>query len=77
MPFGDPKELERTSKHVVELLNNAFETCPKSGDEDLPINEAALRAACIFDYLNRAVDDAGKKMPKELVAPNMIPGEIH
>ncbi|KAB8265005.1 cytochrome P450 [Aspergillus pseudonomiae] len=73
VPFGDPKELDRTQKHVVQLLNDAFDTCPKSGDEDLPINEAALRAACIFDYLNRAVDDAGQKLPRELVAPNMLP----
>lgn len=74
LPFGDPKELDRTYKHVVELLNNAFDHAPKSGEEDLPISEAALHAACIFDYLNRAVDETGKKMPRELVAPNMLPG---
>jgi hypothetical protein len=76
MPFGDPKELDRTYKYVVDLLNNAFDNCPKSGEQDLPINEAALHAACIFDYLNRAVDDAGQKLPRELVAPNMLPGGI-
>jgi hypothetical protein len=75
VPFGDPKELDRAQKTVVQLLNDAFDTCPRSGDEDLPINEAALRAACIFDFLNRAVDESGRKLPRELVAPNMLPGE--
>jgi hypothetical protein len=77
LPFGDPKELETTYRHVLEILNDALEKCPKSGDEDLPISEASLRAACIFDYLNRAVDDKGQKLPKELAAPNMLPGKIY
>lgn len=76
LPFGDPKQLEITYKHVLGILNDALENCPKSGNEDLPISEAALRAACIFDYLNRAVDDKGQKLPKELAAPNMLPGKI-
>ncbi|KAE8327964.1 cytochrome P450 [Aspergillus sergii] len=44
VPFGDPKELDRTQKRVVQLLNDAFDSCPKSGDEDLPINEAGRMA---------------------------------
>jgi hypothetical protein len=75
LPFGDPKELERVYGHVEDLLNHAFDNCPKGGDEDLPISEAALQATCVFDYLNRAVDDKGQKMPRELLAPNMLPGE--
>lgn len=76
LPFGEPKELDRAYQHVVDLLDHAFDHCPKSGDEDLPLDEAALQAACIFDYLNRAVDDKGQKMPRNLIAPNMLPGDI-
>ncbi|KAJ5168033.1 cytochrome P450 [Penicillium canariense] len=73
LPFGDPKELARVYKHVEDLLDNAFEQCPKGGDQDLPISEAALQATCVFDYLNRAIDEKGQKMPRELISPNMLP----
>ncbi|KAJ5122568.1 cytochrome P450 [Penicillium atrosanguineum] len=73
LPFGDPKELAETQKHIHDVLNEAINNCPKGGDEDLPINDAALQAACIFDFLNRAVDDKGDKIPRELIIPNMLP----
>jgi hypothetical protein len=76
LPFGDPKELADTQRHINDVLNEAINNCPKGGDEDLPINDAALQAACIFDFLNRAVDDKGDKIPRELIIPNMLPGQL-
>ena len=74
MPFGDPKELEKTRDHIRDVLEKAIDKCPKSGTNDLPIDDAALQAACIFDYLTRAIDDKGEKLPRELIIPNMLPG---
>jgi cytochrome P450 len=37
------------------------------------MQSAALGASCVVDYLKRAVDDHGNKLPRELVIPNMLP----
>jgi cytochrome P450 len=46
----------------------AIDNAPKGDtDEDLPLQSAALGASCVVDYLKRATDDHGKKLPRELV----------
>lgn len=75
LPFGDAAELARVRDFVLKTLDTAIDNCPKGGDEDLPIKDAALQAACVFDFLNRAVDEKGNKLPRDLIIPNMLPGE--
>jgi hypothetical protein len=46
----------------------AIDKAPKGDtDEDLPLQSAALGASCVVDYLKRATDDHGNKLPRELV----------
>jgi hypothetical protein len=46
----------------------AIEEAPKGDtDEDLPLQSAALGASCVVDYLKRATDDHGNKLPSDLV----------
>lgn len=46
----------------------AIEQAPKGdSDEDLPLKSAALGASCVVDYLKRATDDHGNKLPRDLV----------
>jgi hypothetical protein len=50
------------------LHSVAIEQAPKGDtDEDLPLNSAALGASCVVDYLKRATDDHGNKLPRDLV----------
>lgn len=53
-------------------MQRAIDTSPRSGSADLPIATAALDAACIVDYLVRALDEKGKKLPAEYVLSNTI-----
>lgn len=56
------------------ICSSAIDEAPKGDtDEDLPLNSAALGASCVVDYLKRATDDHGNKLPKDLVIPNMLP----
>jgi hypothetical protein len=46
----------------------AIDQAPKGDtDEDLPLQSAALGASCVVDYLKRATDDHGNKLPRDLV----------
>lgn len=50
------------------LTVSAIDKAPKGDtDEDLPLQSAALSASCVVDYLKRATDDHGNKLPRELV----------
>jgi hypothetical protein len=50
------------------LTVSAIDNAPKGDtDEDLPLQSAALGASCVVDYLKRATDDHGNKLPRELV----------
>lgn len=50
------------------LIILAIDKAPKGDtDEDLPLQSAALGASCVVDYLKRATDDHGNKLPRELV----------
>lgn len=65
MPWGAPKQLKENMAHVKEMINAAVANVQGKGTEDLPIKDAALKASCIVDYLVRATDDDGKKLPEK------------
>jgi cytochrome P450 len=65
MPWGAPKQLKEIREHVKQLVDAAIANVQGEGTEDLPINDAALKASCIVDYLARATDDDGKKLPEK------------
>ncbi|KAG9692636.1 cytochrome P450, partial [Aureobasidium melanogenum] len=69
LPFGEPKELRDTKARLNQLMQEAIEKAKNEGAEDLPISEAALKADCIADYLARAVDQDGNKMPEKYQTP--------
>ncbi|KAG9600738.1 cytochrome P450, partial [Aureobasidium melanogenum] len=69
LPFGEPKELRDTKSRLNQLMQEAIQKAKNEGAEDLPISEAALKADCIADYLARAVDQDGNKMPEKYQAP--------
>jgi len=65
MPWGAPKELKDNKAHVKQLIEEAVANVVGKDTEDLPINDAALKASCIVDYLARATDDKGQKLPEK------------
>ncbi|KAF1941670.1 cytochrome P450 [Clathrospora elynae] len=74
VPFTVANDLRRVISRLTLILNDAIDRAPKGdSDEDLPLQSAALGASCVVDYLKRATDDYGNKLPRDLVIPNMLP----
>ncbi|KAJ6098129.1 hypothetical protein N7499_002503 [Penicillium canescens] len=64
MPFGDPKRLRDARGRIVEMVNESIANASRGGVEDLPLQDAALKANNMIDYIIRATDNKGEKLPK-------------
>lgn len=48
LPFGDPANLKRVRQWEMDQIEQAIENCKASGTEDLPLQDAALKASCMI-----------------------------
>ncbi|CAG8898533.1 unnamed protein product [Penicillium egyptiacum] len=64
LPFGDPKRLRDARYRIVEMVNESIQNASQNGVEDLPLQDAALQASNMIDYIIRATDNKGEKLPK-------------
>ncbi|KAI0971327.1 cytochrome P450 [Xylaria arbuscula] len=71
LPFGDPKKLRDIQVRVEALLTESVNKAAR-GLEDLELQEAALKAENMVDYICRAVDSKGNKLPKERMLEPLI-----
>ncbi|KAG9569000.1 cytochrome P450, partial [Aureobasidium melanogenum] len=71
LPFGDPARLKASRTEAYSLVQDCIDSV-KAGEKDLPMEEAALKASCVVDYLVRATDKDGNKLPEELIQSNMV-----
>ncbi|KAJ4413539.1 hypothetical protein N0V82_008477 [Gnomoniopsis sp. IMI 355080] len=75
LPFSKAGQALKVRSRLVELVEDAIQKCQPGGrsgmGEDEPIQEAALTATCVVDYLNRAADEGGCKLPHELLISNL------
>lgn len=53
-------------------MERCVQDARRGGDENLPIHTAALDASCLVDYLARATDEKGAKLPHEYILSNAI-----
>jgi len=65
LPFGDPKLLRQKQQRLSGLVEEQLQKAKSGGSEDLPLQEAALKASNMVDYAVRATDSNGQKLPKE------------
>ncbi|OQD94824.1 hypothetical protein PENSOL_c023G06871 [Penicillium solitum] len=72
LPFGDPATLKKVQRTIYTLLQEQINRVKGSGIEGMPMNEAAVNASCVVDYLLNAVDDKGEKFPEGLILANML-----
>ena len=72
MPIGDAARLKEVQKSTYKQLQAAVDKAPSAGIEGMPMNEAAVKAACVADYLKNAVDEKGEKFPTGLLLANML-----
>ncbi|OQD79985.1 hypothetical protein PENANT_c041G09622 [Penicillium antarcticum] len=65
LPFGDPQRLRTVKARIEELIGESVKQAESGGVEDLPLQDAALRASNMVDYAIRATDNKGEKLPKD------------
>ncbi|CAG8060285.1 unnamed protein product [Penicillium olsonii] len=65
LPFGDPQRLRNVKSRIEELVGDSIKKAESGGVEDLPLQDAALKASNMVDYAIRATDNKGEKLPKE------------
>ncbi|KAF4972720.1 hypothetical protein FZEAL_9548 [Fusarium zealandicum] len=64
MPFGDPKMLRDTWNRINEMIMESVAKASR-GQDDLELQDAALKAENVVDYFLRATDNKGNKLPPE------------
>lgn len=73
LPWGDPARLRQVQHTIYSLLQEAVdEVAATSTTKDAPMNEAALSASCVVDYLHHALDEKGERLPEGLILANML-----
>ncbi|KAK9243592.1 cytochrome P450 [Lipomyces tetrasporus] len=73
LPFGDPKRLKNLQQFMADQIQEAINEAKSNGTEDLELQDAALKAANVVDYLVRATDGKGEHLPKEnLVSATIV-----
>lgn len=73
LPWGDPARLRQVQHTIYSLLQDAVDqVAASSKSKDVPMNEAALSASCVVDYLFHAVDEKGEHLPSGLILANML-----
>ncbi|GAB7339728.1 hypothetical protein MBLNU457_6294t1 [Dothideomycetes sp. NU457] len=65
LPFGDPARLKNLQKYMADEIQAAIKDAKSNGTEDIPLQDAALKAANVIDYFVRAVDSSGERLPTE------------
>ncbi|RFU24445.1 hypothetical protein B7463_g11896, partial [Scytalidium lignicola] len=67
LPFGDPARLKLVKTRIEQLVGMAIKDAAKGGTEDLPLQDAALKASNMVDYAIRATDNKGEKLPESSI----------
>ncbi|KAK1244201.1 hypothetical protein MKX08_002339 [Trichoderma sp. CBMAI-0020] len=72
LPFGDPKRLKDVKLRIEGMIEESIQAAARGGVEDLPLQDAALKASNMVDYAIRATDNKGEKLPKSSVVWALI-----
>ncbi|KAH6692480.1 cytochrome P450 monooxygenase [Plectosphaerella plurivora] len=71
LPFGDPQRLRDARDRIEAMMRESVANAAK-GTEDLDLQEAALRAENMVDYVLRATDSKGNKLPLDRIMEPLV-----
>ncbi|KAG7134641.1 Cytochrome monooxygenase alnD like protein [Verticillium longisporum] len=71
LPFGDPQRLRDARRRIEAMMRESVANAAK-GTEDLELQEAALQAENMVDYVLRAKDAKGNKLPVERIMEPLV-----
>ncbi|KNG91025.1 putative cytochrome P450 monooxygenase [Aspergillus nomiae NRRL 13137] len=72
LPFGDPQRLRNLRYRVFDIVDQSIQNASRGGVEDLPLQDAALKASNMIDYAIRATDNKGEKLPKTSLIQSLV-----
>lgn len=72
LPFGDAANLKQVQRITYHQLQRYVDQAPTAGISDMSLQDAAVRATCVVDYLKNAVDEKGERFPESLILSNML-----
>ncbi|KAM0324860.1 hypothetical protein ACHAQA_007826 [Verticillium albo-atrum] len=71
LPFGDPQRLRDARDRIEAMMRESVANAPK-GTEDLELQDAALQAENMIDYVLRARDSKGNKLPLDRIMEPLV-----
>ncbi|ROV97373.1 hypothetical protein VMCG_06847 [Cytospora schulzeri] len=71
LPFGDPRKLHNAKERMRVMIDEVVQNASR-GVEDLELQEAALKAENMVDYILRATDNKGNKIPKDRILEPLV-----
>ncbi|KAI1335033.1 cytochrome P450 [Xylariaceae sp. FL0016] len=71
LPFGDPQKLRNARNRIEEMITESVEKAAK-GEESLELQEAAMQAENMVDYVLRATDSKGNKLPRNRIMEPLV-----
>ncbi|RAQ48579.1 cytochrome P450 monooxygenase [Aspergillus flavus] len=72
LPFGDPQRLRNMRYRIFDIVDQSIQNASRNGVEDLPLQDAALKASNMIDYAVRATDNKGEKLPKTSLIQSLV-----
>lgn len=74
LPFGGPARLKMVRQQLFDIIEEAIDACIDKDGPPLSLSDTtALRSAsCVTDFLYRARDKDGQRLPYELVRGNVV-----
>lgn len=71
LPFGDPQRLREARARIETMMEESVANASK-GVEDLDLRDAALQAENMVDYVLRASDSKGNKLPRHRIMEPLV-----
>ncbi|KAM5353375.1 hypothetical protein ACJ41O_000025 [Fusarium nematophilum] len=71
LPFGDPQRLRDARARIEAMMEESVANASK-GVEDLPLQDAAIQADNMVDYVLRASDSKGNKLPRHRIMEPLV-----
>ncbi|UZP34862.1 hypothetical protein NXS19_002678 [Fusarium pseudograminearum] len=71
LPFGDPQRMREARAHMEAMMTESVANAAK-GEGDLELQDAAVEAENMVDYVLRASDSKGNKLPRERIMEPLV-----
>lgn len=72
LPFGDPKKLRDARWRIIEMVNESIANAERGGVEDLPLQDAALKATNMVGKYTLSIPPISSHLPVHIKLTNYL-----